>query len=212
MRLNGVQLQLAQLSTWSCAQLSAGFSQLKPNQYADGNTRYRHYSRFMLADVFVERIDTEAFCQSKQWNQFQGDVSRVYDPIPSQVSHSKAFYELLSKFVHAGGIAETQPIDVHQFRIQVPDEGCLPAPEGIHQDGYDWIAMACIARHNIQGGALEISLNRTSDPFLQLDLEPGQILMLDDATFWHNAQPILPIVKHSDAHWDLFVCTSKCAQ
>ena len=45
---------------------------------------------------------------------------------------------------------------IHQIRVCVNNDDEILLPEGIHQDGYNMVAIICINRRNITGGINKI--------------------------------------------------------
>ena len=82
------------------------------------------------------------------------------------------------------------------------------SPEGVHQDGFDHIAMIGVERCNIEGGDLMAYVSKDSDPFLIHQLQPGEMLMLNDRELWHNATPIKRITATA-GYGDWFVLCAK---
>ncbi|MCY4046257.1 MAG: 2OG-Fe dioxygenase family protein [Cellvibrionales bacterium] len=81
----------------------------------------------------------------------------------------------------------------HTIVYCYPDMQGSNAPEGIHQDGIDFIISAfVIDRKNIQGGKSIIYGKDKKTPIFQGTLMPGQgILQADkDSELWHSVTPI----------------------
>ena len=69
------------------------------------------------------------------------------------------------------------------------------SPEGIHQDGYDYIVSALVVeRKNISGGISEIFANDKKSKILSTTLQPGFGLLQPDLNtdLWHHVTKIQP--------------------
>nr|MBP6383709.1 2OG-Fe dioxygenase family protein [Aeromonas sp.] len=82
-----------------------------------------------------------------------------------------------------------------------------PAPEGVHQDGFDFIGVFFCGSEGVSGGALQLYHGLKEQPFFQQELHPGEYLVLDDRRFYHNAAPVLPLTP-TRGHWDVIVLTA----
>lgn len=83
---------------------------------------------------------------------------------------------------------------IHQMTVIArPAEVGAPAPEGLHQDGCDYIVSALvIERKGVSGGVSRIRMGREGTPFLEVQLAPGEGIFQADAgtTLWHEVSPI----------------------
>ena len=109
-------------------------------------------------------------------------------------------------------LEDGQEIEIHQIRIAAIYEETQVAPEGVHQDGFDHIALVGVNRHNIVGGEIMLYQDSHEAPFFRKVLENGDVTMLADSKLWHNAQPIRTIDHDEMGYMDLFVLTAKDAR
>jgi hypothetical protein len=82
-------------------------------------------------------------------------------------------------------------VRVHQIRIVAsPGESGLPAPEGIHQDGTDFLTLHLVRRHNVVGGESTIyDLGRK--PIASYVMrEPLDSFILEDPRIMHGVTPV----------------------
>jgi hypothetical protein len=87
--------------------------------------------------------------------------------------------------------ARTWEVRIHQIRIvATPDEPGLPAPEGIHQDGTDFLTLHLVRRHNVAGGESTIyDLDRR--PIQRFTMrEALDSLILEDPRVMHGVTPV----------------------
>jgi len=208
MKSENFYLELGQLSEQSVGVLAPSFDNLPPNPYMDGAFRLRRYSHFNFSGDKLERLPTKAFVQTGDINTYQGNVERVYPEIEDQIVNSEAFAEMFRNFKKMAGVADETPIEVHQMRIIVNSEAATEtAPEGVHQDGFNRLAVFVIERNNINGGEIRVHATKESDPFVSHAFDNGEFVVLNDSRFWHSANPI-EAANDSNAHMDVFVLTA----
>ncbi|KIN10949.1 2OG-Fe dioxygenase family protein [Vibrio mytili] len=201
-------LHLTQLSMSAIEQLSPSFDQLPHTDHADGQYRLRRYSVVKFENGDVVDLNRSHFVQSSEINHFQGDVIRQFEPIEKTILNSAGFREMCEVFVNANALSNGQEIEVHQIRITALQDETQVAPEGVHQDGFDHIAMVGVRRHNIIGGDILLYSSHNQAPFFRKVLENGEVAMLADSKLWHNACPIRSVIDDQAGHMDLFVLTA----
>ncbi|BBM64506.1 hypothetical protein VA249_11520 [Vibrio alfacsensis] len=145
-------LHLTQLSMAAIEQLSPSFNGLPRTEHADGQYRLRRYSVVGFENGQVVDLNKNSFVQSSDINRFQGDVVRQFEPIEKEIISSEGFREMCALFMNANHLADGQEIEIHQIRITAIYDETQVAPEGVHQDGFDHIALVGVGRHNIMGG------------------------------------------------------------
>ncbi|MEH0741281.1 2OG-Fe dioxygenase family protein [Vibrio cholerae] len=204
-------LQLTQLSEEAIQQLAPSFSHLPHTEHADGQYRLRRYSVVAFRDGEVIDLDKHEFMQTNDINRFQGDVVRQFEPIEASTLQSDGMREICEVFVESNGLANGQEIEIHQIRISAVYDETQVAPEGVHQDGFDHIAMVGMGRHNIEGGDIMLYNSFNEAPFFRKTLQSGEVAMLADNKLWHNATPIRTVIEGEEGHMDVFVLTAKDA-
>ncbi|MDW6003798.1 2OG-Fe dioxygenase family protein [Vibrio mangrovi] len=202
-------LHITHLSDIAIHQLAPSFRKLPHTAHADGQYRLRRYSVIRFIGGKVIEVDKHDFTQSSQYNHFQGDIVRQFEPVLEETLSSSGLQEMCELFVEANGLPDGQIIDIHQMRIASVFDETMVSPEGIHQDGYDYIAMIGIDRHNIVGGELMLYRDNHEAPFFRKVLEDGEVAMVADGTLWHNATPIRSIEHGEEGHMDVFVLTAR---
>ncbi|MDQ2163705.1 agglutination protein [Vibrio sp. B4-12] len=202
-------LQITQLSQKAIQQLAPSFAQLPHTEHADGQYRLRRYSVVQFNKGKVEALDKHDFMQTDQINHFQGNIKRHFDPILPSTLQSEGMREVCEVFVSTNGLPNGQEIEIHQIRIAAVFDETQVAPEGVHQDGFDHIALVGVNRHNIVGGEIMLYQDCNEAPFFRKVLENGEIAMLADSKLWHNACPIRSIEHGQEGHMDVFVLTAK---
>lgn len=203
------------ISDAALADLVPDFATLGPNEYADGAYRWRRFSEFGFdrSSGIVEHRPTHDFVQGDDVNHFQPGVKRHYDDLLDTTWDTAGFAELFAAFAEAAGLPERAAIEVHQLRVISPDPGhvALTAPEGVHEDGFDRIAMLTVARENSTGADLSLHESRDAEPFATFRSAPGQYLVLNDRRLWHSADPLVALDEGRPGYWDCFVLTANLA-
>ena len=98
-------------------------------------------------------------------------------------------------------------IYVHQIRVDCENSFVDPIPEGIHQDGFDFICICCINKHNIEPVKNEI-LDLDKKTILIKELDVGECLVLNDRKFYHNVTKLNTFNKKEKGYRDIFVFTT----
>lgn len=201
-------LQLGQLSASSVEVLAPSFDNLPGSDYLDGAYRLRRYSHFTFDGSALLELPTKAFSQSGDLNQFQGNVAREYMPIEPEIVAGDAFKEMFVSFKEMAKIADETPIEVHQIRILANPQTVTPvAPEGVHQDGFDRLAVFVIQRENVSGGEVCVHCEKEQAPIFKHEFDQGEFVVLNDKRFWHSAGNL--IANDSDAaYMDVIVLTA----
>ncbi len=168
--------------------------------------RKRAVSRFILDKENMswrcKRIPTSAF--SQDFGKIDKDVfdirllPRQFTEIEEAMVDNELFKTLL--FGVASNVAQLHPslkrldITVHHVRVMTSSERITSnAPEGIHQDGFDYIVSALVVeRENVLGGESQIFKEDKKTKIFTTTLQPGfGILQPDKGTdLWHTVTPI----------------------
>jgi len=126
--------------------------------------RKRKYSSFTLDRKTLSLIknDPMPFFQSQSINNVYGGFNREFSSISNSILENKFLNELiLLDFLHLPTKFTNQYkkffVGVHMFRIEPSTfYAGLPSPEGIHQDGHDFVIQHMINKVNIKGGVSSI--------------------------------------------------------
>jgi len=206
------KIKLEQISPWGVSTVKDSFNKLPKTNHRDGEYRLRRYSKIKLSDTDdfkYMKMESEAFNQSAHYNQFQGGVDRKFEDIEDEVVHSGGMMEMCDTFLQSSGFSDDHEIEIHQMRIVTKNELTPVSPEGVHQDGYRFIAMVGINRYNITGGNLLVCKTYEGKPIVDFPLDDGEMIMLDDKAMWHNATQIKPISDAVQGWMDAFILTAK---
>ena len=206
------KIKLEQISQWGVSTVRDSFDRLPETDHRDGKYRLRRYSKIKLCDTDhfkYMKLESEVFNQSGSYNKFQGDVPRQFEDIEDEVVESGGMLEMCDTFLESSGCVDDHEIEIHQIRIITKDELTPVSPEGVHQDGYRFIAMVGINRYNITGGNLLVCKTYEGKPIVDFPLESGEMIMLDDTVMWHDATQIKPINPDVQGWMDAFILTAK---
>lgn len=201
-------LQLRFIAQSHIDDVKPSFNHLPDNPYADGAFRKRRYSVLKFVDGNVSLQPTKAFVQDDSINTFQGNVERVYENLSDDLLASDGFKHLLSQFKAMTEICDEQTIEVHQFRMLAIESDTPPAPEGIHQDGFDHVCVCGVSHHNIQGGELLVYEHKEAEPCFKMEIKDGLFALVNDREVWHNATPMNKINADEVGYLDCFVFTA----
>jgi hypothetical protein len=99
-------------------------------------------------------------------------------------------------------------VEVHQFRIYAKlGAAGKPTPEGMHQDGVDYVLIVLIDRANVRGGTTTIADLKKRPLGSFVLAQPLDAAWVDDARVCHGVNPIKPLDKTASAHRDALVVT-----
>lgn len=185
------------------------FVNLAADPYVNGDYRFRRYSQFTGPAECLEKLPHDDFVQSRAVNYLNGDILRAFAEIEPALTELPAFQYLFRQVNGFFGLDPARTVyGVHQIRITCSgsDQG-LPVPEGIHQDGFDLIAILCVARKNIEGAETGIFYHPDQKPAFSTTLMPGDIVYCNDRRVYHNTSAIQASNGVGSGHRDVFVIT-----
>ncbi|MBD2513916.1 2OG-Fe dioxygenase family protein [Nostoc sp. FACHB-973] len=184
------------------------FSNMPIDPYIKGNYRSRRLSRFIVAEDQLIKLPHGYLFQSKEYNPLLGDIKREFAELDDALIELDIFRNLVLAFSDSCKLHPEAEIGVHQIRtICSPDNLGNPAPEGIHQDGTDFIGIFSVDRDNIQGGETHLYAAKKEKPVFSKILNSGELLLVNDHDFFHFTTPIKPEIAAQGSR-DVFVLTS----
>jgi hypothetical protein len=181
--------------------MRADWDDLEPDRYLAGGARFRlrRYGRYRWGspEDVLGPLPDEPYFQPEEENAYAGGIARSFAPLSPGTAAGPFLHALvratfaclpLSGRQRAGG----WEVRIHQIRI-VADPGVpgLPAPEGVHQDGTDFLTLHLVGRDNVEGAETTIyDLERR--PIWRHTLrEPLDSLILEDPRVMHGVTPVL---------------------
>ena len=191
--------------------LKNSFINLSLDKHYD-NKRLRGYSLLKVSNIQdIQIIGDINFYQSQKFNTYNGDNIRKYDNIDITLLKDDCFKFLVNSFVETintyNPLELVKYIQVHQIRVYAENEKTNLVPEGIHQDGYNIVGIACIARKNIKGG-INLVYDSSKKLINNLQLAEGEMLILNDNKLYHDVLPIELYKEHDEGYRDILVFTT----
>ncbi len=185
------------------------FADLPVDPYIQGKFRLRRFSRFNGMPENLQRLEHKYFVQSAKVNQLAGGIKRDFPELDERLPELEEFQRLVAAFIDFSKIDPmVTEMGVHQIRIVASkDEQGEPAPEGIHQDGFDFVGIFCIKRKAITGGETHLYRAKDQPPIFDKVLQPGEFVMVNDRTLYHYASAVAP-VGDEEGERDVFVITA----
>ncbi len=186
------------------------FKGMPLDHYIEGSYRRRRLSRFTGPTDALIHLPHNTFMQASYVNELLGNIQRDYEELEEALIEEPAFKALIQSMYDFFNMdPRSTVLGVHQIRISCnPKETGEPAPEGVHQDGFDYLCICCIDRVNIEGAATCFYANPIGEPIYSAILEPGNIAYVNDQAIYHYSTPIEP--KDSYGYRDVFVITARC--
>ena len=135
--------KLQRISSLRFAVFDPYFLNLPLDPYIQEKFRRRRFSRFQGPPEDLKRLEHKYFEQSAAVNKLAGGVKRDFAELEDQLVSLAEFRTLVARFVDFSKIdPATTEIGIHQIRI-VAAKNMVgePAPEGIHQDGFDFVGI-----------------------------------------------------------------------
>jgi hypothetical protein len=180
--------------------LCEDWEHLEPDRYLKGGAKFRlrRYGRYYWspADDALEALAPEPYFQPEDENPYAGGVARDFAPLlPATVQNPflhalvRATFACLPVGRHRQDRA--WEVRIHQIRIVATlGEPGLPAPEGVHQDGTDFLTLHLLRRRNVEGGETTIyGLDRK--PIQRYTMrETLDSLILEDPRVMHGVTPV----------------------
>ncbi|NJR76294.1 MAG: 2OG-Fe dioxygenase family protein [Scytonema sp. CRU_2_7] len=196
------------ISSIDVDKLKPFFINLPADPYIAGNYRFRRLSHFEVSDKRVIKLPHRPLYQPKQYNPLLGDVVREYAELEDELIDLSDFQRMILEFFEFCELCSTfKEVSVHQIRTTAsPEETGKPAPEGIHRDGVDLIAIFSVNRERIEGGETHLYKSKNDSPVLNKILNPGEMLVFGDGEFFHFTSVINAISSEGGVR-DVFVLT-----
>ncbi|WP_435057964.1 2OG-Fe dioxygenase family protein [Streptomyces sp. bgisy060] len=189
--------------------LVASHEDLPEDRYLAGEHvyRYRAFGQTVLSPNRPRWSLGVPFFQSKRLNSHAGGVSRTFAPLTEV---AQEFARALALRAQDHGIVPRGEfaLGCHQIRVVATDgHAAPPTPEGFHRDGFAWVLIACVARHNTDGAITTVRRpDAVAEPLHEGPLAVGEALLLEDSLVEHHVSPLTPL-RPGRAHRDVVVVT-----
>ena len=180
-----------------------------------GRYRRRRYAAFAASRDGLARKPHQPHYQSRDYNPLNGGIERWFAPVADSIGAHPAMQAILRTCVDLFGSLTPEGarppvwhVEVHQFRIEA--HACmqgLPTPEGLHQDGVDWVLVLLIARENVASGMTSIHDRAKRNVGNFTLTQPLDAAFVDDSRVYHGVTPVEPLDPARPAHRDVLVVT-----
>jgi hypothetical protein len=180
-----------------------------------GRYRRRRFACFRAGAEGIVRKPHQPHYQSRDYNPLNGGLQRWFAPVSEAIGGHPALRAILAT-CHALFERLTLPhlrppswhVEIHQFRIEArPGKEGRPTPEGMHQDGVDWVLVLLVNRVNISSGETSIG-DLKQRPLGSFTLtEPLDSAVTDDNRVYHGVTPVMPLDPACPAYRDVLVVT-----
>jgi hypothetical protein len=134
-------------------------------------------------------------------------MKREFEELDDRLIELDMFRDLILAFRDFCALRPGAEVGVHQIRTTCsPEISGNPAPEGIHQDGTNFIGIYSINRTNIEGGKTQLYAKKSENPIFDKALAAGELLLVNDRRLFHYTTPICP-EGDGEGTRDVFVLT-----
>jgi hypothetical protein len=180
--------------------LCEDWDRLEPDLYLQGGAKFRlrRYGRYYWSPAgdFLAALPHEPYFQPEEENPYAGGVAREFAPLSPNTTHNPFLHALVRSTFACLPVADarqgqTWEVRIHQIRVVASSgQPGLPAPEGIHQDGTDFLTLHLVRRHNVVGGESTIyDLGR--EPIGCYTMRDAlDSLILEDPRVMHGVTPV----------------------
>jgi hypothetical protein len=180
-----------------------------------GRYRRRRHAAFAASSDGAARKPHQPHYQSRDYNPLNGGIERWFAPVteaigahPAMQAILRTCFDLFDGLTPQGTRPPVWHVEIHQFRIEAHAgmEG-RPTPEGLHQDGVDWVLVLLIARENVASGMTSIhDLAKRNIGNFTLT-RPFDAAFVDDSRVSHGVTPVEPLDPARPAYRDVLVVT-----
>ncbi len=179
--------------------LGEDWDRLEPDRYLrNGATfRLRRYGRYRWspAEGALSPLAREAYFQPADENPYAGGVAREFAPLLPDTVHNPFLHALVRATFEClplddGRQKASWEVRIHQIRVvATPAEPGHPAPEGVHQDGTDFLTLHMVRRHNVTGAETTVYDLDRRPVACHTMCEPLDSFILEDPRVLHGVTP-----------------------
>ncbi|MGR4883368.1 2OG-Fe dioxygenase family protein [Streptomyces sp. LARHCF249] len=194
--------------------LCGAWSELPPDPYLPRGAAYRQrrHARFLLHDDGgIQQDDAAGYFQSVEANRLAGGVVRYFAPFEEEQARNRFLHGLMYRNAALFTSCRRTPparwtINVHMMRTTAsPGTVGFPSPEGVHRDGFDFIAVHHVSQKNISGGCTEIRSTGGVLLTRRTLTRPLDTLYADDARVLHDVTPVVWDGRGGSGHRDMLL-------
>jgi hypothetical protein len=181
---------------------------------ADGGRyrRRRHAIYRIEGSGAIVRQQHQPHYQARNYNPLNGGIDRWFSPVTPEIAACASLMTILGLCGNCFGALSPATrawhVEVHQFRIYAKlGAAGQPTPEGMHQDGVDFVLIVLVDRANVRGGTTTVADLKKRPLGSFVLAQPLDAAWVDDARVCHGVTPIKPLDKTASAHRDALVVT-----
>jgi hypothetical protein len=143
----------------------------------------------------IERVSAAGFVQMTNKSADFRAIPRYFAEASEQVTNNGSVQKLLRSVVAKVKEQRHEPIHsleltLHQVIVSVDAETPFILPDGVHQDGADYIVSAIPVIMSNVVAPLSTVYDANLNPILETQLGIGQGLLHDDRTYWHSVSTL----------------------
>lgn len=175
----------------------------------NGHYRFRRYSVFTHIDGVRKKLPREPHFQPRSYNHLHGGIYRHFSELTADTLSNPVLSEVIDWNISLISVQQANwRIQCHQFRICASEfEAGKPAPEGVHQDGADYVFIMLVNRNNVSGAENTIHTLQGEVIYKTTLQMPGEALLVDDRRYFHGVSDIVPKDPQDPATRDVLVLT-----
>jgi hypothetical protein len=149
--------------------------------------------------------DPHELSQSREASPVHGGIARHCQLLPAEFAAGLA--DALRLFQTVTRLAHDEEVLVQAQRVTAgTGRAGHPVVEGFHQDGVDYAGILLVSRHGLAGGKTLLAADSGGSALVFAgELEPGQLLVLDDRRLWHYTSPVRDVTGPGLGHRDVIL-------
>jgi hypothetical protein len=194
-------------------EFKAYWNNLRQDRYINHDiaSRKRRIGKFEYNEGKLKLIKGDnSFFQRKSINQLNGGNVRYFEAVEKSFCSHILLEEIIKYVLKIIPVSNYDLINIntHLFRIECSNREKIsfPTPEGIHQDGHDFISQHLISRNNVFGGISGIYQLANDQPIMHKQLcESFDTIILDDRVLRHDVSPIFPKLDKQLGYRDMLI-------
>lgn len=186
-------------------QLASLYREIPADPYVPEGFRYKSLARIRMRGTKPIAGPHEPLYQSLEFNPVHGGMERHYRPLSA--AFVAALADPLRLFQAITRLREDEEVLVQAQRVTTGAGGVgHPAVEGFHQDDVDYVGILLVSREGLAGGKTLIAADADgSNLVFAGELQPGQLLVLDDRRVWHYTSPVRDLAEPGPGHRDVIL-------
>jgi len=187
------------------ARLASLYPDVPADPYVPEGFRYKSLARLRVHGTQPVAGPHEPLYQSQEFNPVHGGIQRHYPPLSA--GFIAALADPLRLFQTVARLAGDDEILVQAQRITTGTGGVgHPAVEGFHQDDVAYVGILLVGRAGLAGGQTMVAADPGGrDLVFAGELQPGQLLVLDDRRVWHYTSPVRDVAGPGRGHRDVIL-------